>query len=369
MSDEYKNLSDDELNKLLHTTEREVIQLHNQQMGIKILMNSLFGAFGNRYFLYYINDMAEAITSSGQLSIKVAEKTLNDYMNKILNTENYDYITYIDTDSVFLNITPLIENVFGTKNISREKGEKFLLDITSQKFEDVIGEGYKELAVQVGAYKNAMEMEREKIANRAVFIAKKRYMMNVLNNENVHYEEPKIAVTGIESVRSSTPEICRKRLTESFKVIMNEDEESVQNFISNFKDEFKKLPVEEISKISGTDNIEKFMSDSNMYKMSTPIHVRGSILYNDYLKRQGLDNRYESINSGDKVKFVYLKLPNPIRENVISFPQVLPREFGIEEYIDYDTQFEKVFLKPLRIVLGAVGWEPEKVDTIEDFFG
>jgi DNA polymerase elongation subunit (family B) len=219
----------------------------------------------------------------------------------------------------------------------------------------------------MGAYRNAMSMKREKITDKAVFVAKKRYILNALNSEGVHFAKPKISVTGIESVRSSTPEVCREKLKEAFAVIMNGTEKDTQQFIEQFRQEFFTLPAEDIAKISGTDNIEKYM-ENGTYKRGCPMHVRGCILYNNFLKGKGLDSRYQTIQSGDKIKFVYLNLPNPIRENMISFPNVLPKEFAIEKYIDYETQFEKVFLSPIENILGAVGWASKKIDTIEDFF-
>jgi DNA polymerase elongation subunit (family B) len=362
------NLSDIELEQLLKQKKSQHIQLHNSQMAIKIAMNSLYGATANQYFLYYINRMAEAITTSGQLSIRYAEKSVNTYLNKVLKTENKDYITYIDTDSIYVNFGPLVEKVYGTVDIPIAEGEKFLDKICSTKIEEIIENGYEELAGHVGAYRNAMVMKREKINDRAIFVAKKRYILNTLNSEGVHYEVPKISVTGLESVRSSTPEICRTKMKELFGIIMNKGETETQQFIAEFRNEFRSLDLEEIGKTSGTDDIDKYMSSQGLYKKGCPIHVRGCILYNHFLSEKKLDKKYVKIQSGDKVKFVYLKVPNPIKENVISFPGTLPKEIGLQPYIDYDTQFEKVFLSPIEHILNALGWSAEKVNTIEDFF-
>ena len=348
----------------------EANQLHNSQMSIKISMNSLYGATANIYFAYYINEMAEAITTSGQLSIRYAQKSVNDYLNKLLKTDDKDYIIYIDTDSIYVNFAPVIEEVFGTVDIDRQKGEEFLDKICSSKIEDVIEKGYQKLADDMGAYRQAMGMKREKINDKGLFVAKKRYILNTLNSEGVHYETPKISVTGLESVRSSTPEVCRDKMKEAFKVIMQGTESDTQQFIAEFRDQFKSLPIEEIAKNSGTDNIDKFRvkAGPELYKKGCPIHVRGCILYNDFLQKKNLSKKYEKIISGDKIKYVYLKLPNPLRENMISFPRNLPKEFDLQPYIDYDTQFDKVFLKPIEIILEALGWSAEKVNTLEDFF-
>lgn len=346
--------------------KRITTQLHNSQMAIKISMNSLYGAMANVYFLYYINDMAEAITTSGQLSIQYAQKSVNNYLNKILKTDA-DYIFYIDTDSIYVNMAPLVEKGFGTVDVSRKEGEEYLDKVCKLKIEGVIEDGYIKLAKQVGAYRQAMVMKREKITDKSIFIAKKRYIMNTLNSEGVHYEKPKVSVTGLESVRSSTPEVCRDKLKESFEVIMQGTEQNVQDFVEEFRQTFYSLPATSIGRNSGTDNIEKYMS-SGTYKKGCPMHVRGAILYNKFLKEKGLNKTYETVKGGDKIKFVYLKLPNPIRENIISFPSILPSQLGLDQYVDYETQFNKVFLSPIESILEAVGWNAVKVDTLENFF-
>lgn len=348
--------------------KREMNQLHNSQMSIKIAMNSLYGATANIYFLYYINEMAEAITTSGQLSIRYAQKSVNEYLNKVLGTDDVDYIIYIDTDSIYVNFGPLVQEVFGTVDIDRKKGEEFLDRVCQTKIEQVIEDGYERLASMLGCYRNAMVMKREKITDRGIFVAKKRYILNTLNSEGVHYEKPKVSVTGLESVRSSTPEVCREKLKECFEVIMNTDEETTQKFIQDFRDEFKTLDPVSIAKTSGTDNIQKYTDKNTLYRKGCPMHVRGAIMYNHFLKEKGLDKKFETIQSGDKVKFLYLKTPNPIRENVISVPGLLPKQLGLNEYIDYELQFDKVFLSPIQSILDAVGWSAEKVNTIEDFF-
>ena len=352
----------------LKRLKREINQLHNSQMSIKIAMNSLYGATANKYFLYYINEMAEAITTSGQLGIRYAEKSVNDYLNKTLGTTDHDYIIYIDTDSIYVDFGPLIKEVFGTTDIDKDKGEEFLDRICSTKVEQVIEDGYEKLAADLGTYRNAMVMKREKITNRAIFVAKKRYILNTLNSEGVHYDTPKVSVTGLESVRSSTPEICRSKLKKCFEIIMNEDEETTQAFIGDFKEEFKTLDPMAIAKTSGVNELKKYQVKGSLYKKGCPMHVRGSLMYNHFIKEKGLGKKFPMIQGGDKVKLLYLKVPNPIRENVISVPGLLPKQLGLHDYVDTELQFDKVFLSPIQSILDAVGWSAEKVNTLDDFF-
>ena len=211
-------------------------------------------------------------------------------------------------------------------------------------------------------------MKREKITNRAIFVAKKRYILNTLNSEGVHYDTPKVSVTGLESVRSSTPEICRSKLKQCFEIIMNTDEETTQGFIKDFKELFRTLDPMAIAKTSGVNELKKYQDKGSIYRKGTPMHVRGSLMYNHFLKENKLDKKFPMIQGGDKVKLLYLKVPNPIRENAISVPGLLPKQLGLHEYVDTELQFDKVFLSPIQSILDAVGWSAEKVNTLDDFF-
>lgn len=350
-----------EINKT-RELENKINTLENQQMAIKILMNSLYGALGNNYFRYFDHRVAAAITTSGQLSIKWAEKAINIEMNKILETTNKDYVIAIDTDSLYINQHGVVDK-FKPKN-----AVKFLDEFCSQHLEKVLEKSYARLADNVSAYENRMVMKRETICDRGIWVAKKRYILNVHNNEGVQYKEPKLKMMGIEAVKSSTPQVCRDKFKEIFKVIIESDEKTTQTFISNFKKQYRKLPVEDISFPRGVSAVDKWHDRNLIYKKGTPIHVRGTLMYNHLVKENGLDKRYQIVQDGEKIKFVYLKTPNPTKENVISYPLNLPRELHLEQYIDYNTMFDKSFVEPLRPILEAVGWTPEPVASLEDFF-
>ena len=340
----------------------KIAQLDNQQMSIKILMNSLYGALGNRWFRYFDQRVAESITMAGQLSIKWAERAVNDEMQKLLKTDK-DYVIAMDTDSVYIKMVDLVDQ-FKPKD-----PVKFLDKICHEHFEKVLRESYAELAETTNAYENRMEMEREVIADRGIWVAKKRYILNVHNNEGVQYAEPKLKMMGIEAVKSSTPQVVRERFKEVFGVIVNGTELETQQYISDFKAEFKKMPPEDISFPRGVSDVVKWSDKKTIYTKGTPIHVRGALMYNDAVVSKGLSKRYELIKNGSKVKFVYLKMPNHLRENVISYPLNLPKELDLHPYIDYDKMFNKTFLDPLTPILDAVGWEDEPKASLEDFFG
>jgi DNA polymerase elongation subunit (family B) len=313
-------------------------------------------------------NMSMKISYNDEFTVEyIGEIEENVYDIEVEDNHNFFGNDILVHNSMYINMAPLIERTFGTIDITRKQGEEFLDKVCREKLEPIISNGYEKLAETMGAYRNAMSMKREKITDKTIFLAKKRYIMNVLNSEGVHYENPKISVTGVESVRSSTPEICRNKLKEAFNIVMTKTEDDVQAFILEFKKLFFTLPAEEVAKISGTDDLEKYMSGDS-YTKGCPMHVRGCIVYNNHIKKLGLDKKFNPIQSGDKIKFIYMKTPNPIRENIISFPDVLPKEMGLSSFIDYETQFDKVFLSPLQTILDALGWSSEKVDTLEGFF-
>jgi len=341
--------------------EKEINKLHNQQMAIKILMNSLYGALGNQYFKYFDLRMAEGVTLTGQTVIRWAEKAINKEMNKLLQTEK-DYVLAIDTDSVYINMGPLV-NKFNPND-----PVKFLDKICQEHFEPMMAKSYDKLYHNMACHKPRMEMAREVIADRGIWTAKKRYILNVHNSEGVQFAEPKLKIMGIEAIKSSTPEVVRSKFKEIFKVIISGTESDTQKFIQNFKNEFKSMPPELIAFPRGVTNITDWKDRKLIYKKGTPIHVRGSLLYNKYLKDFKATNKYELIENGSRIKFCYLKLPNTIKENVIAFPDVIPREFALDRYVDYEKQFEKTFVEPLKLILDAVGWTVEEQLTLEDFF-
>jgi DNA polymerase elongation subunit (family B) len=347
---------------------KEISRCNNIQMARKIQLNSAYGAIGNQYFRYFKLANAEAITLSGQVSINWIMNRVNAYLNKILKSTDVDYVIASDTDSLYVNMGPLVETVFKGREKTTQSVVSFLDKVCQVEFEKYIENSYKELAEYVNAYDQKMIMKRECIAERGIWTAKKRYILSVWDSEGVRYAEPKLKIKGIEAIKSSTPAPCRRMLKESFNILMSGTEEDMIKFIDRCREEFKSLPPEQIAFPRTASDVRKYHSSSNIYAPKTPIQVRGALLFNHYVKQKNLTNKYSLINNGEKVKFLFLKKPNIIQENVISFIQQFPTELGLDKYIDYELQFEKAFLDPLKTILNIIGWKEEKTVNLESFF-
>jgi len=347
---------------------KEIARCNNIQMARKIQLNSAYGAIGNQYFRYYKLANAEAITLSGQVSIQWIMNKVNSYLNKILKSGDVDYVIASDTDSLYINMGPLVENVFSGREKTTQNIVSFLDKVCQVEFEKYIESSYQELADYVNAYEQKMYMKRECIAERGIWTAKKRYILSVWDSEGVRYEEPKLKIKGIEAIKSSTPAPCRKMLKDSFKILMSQTEGELIEFIEKCRSDFKKLSPEEISFPRSASDVQKYSSSSDIYAKGTPIHVRGALLFNYYIKQNKLTKKYSLIQNGEKIKFIFLKKPNTIHENVISFIQEFPKELNLDKYIDYELQFEKSFLEPLKIILDSIGWKVEKTVNLESFF-
>jgi DNA polymerase elongation subunit (family B) len=333
----------------------------------KVQLNSAFGALGNQYCRYYNLSMAEAITVSGQLSIRWAEDNLNRFLNKACGTEGEDYVIAVDTDSVYLRLGPLVKTAFPKKDKKKttEMVDKFCNDVISPK----INKWYEQLAQRMNAYANRMSMKREAIASKGVFVAKKRYMLAVqLGEDNVYMDDPDLKIMGIETARSSTPQIVRTRLKEAIKLILTTDEGALHSFVERFHDEFAGLPVYDIAFPRGCNGLDDYADAASIYKKGTPMHVKGSLVYNHWIKKMGLSKKYPLIRNGEKIKYVELKVPNPVREKVLSFPATFPDEFGLDAFIDKETQFEKAFIEPLSNILNCIGWKVKEEGSLEGLF-
>ena len=357
---EYQKTKDPKLAK-------EVSRCNNIQWSKKIALNSAYGAVGNQYFRYYDVRQASGITTAGQFIIRFIEKKVNDYLNDVLKTDNYDYIVASDTDSIYVRFGKLVEQT--CKDKTNEQIVDFLGKVADNKIEPYIAKAFDELADYSNAFKNAMVMKREVIADKGIWVAKKRYMLNVIDDEGVRLRKPKLKLMGIEAVKSSTPQVCRVKIKEAITTIMSKEQTDLHKLVADFRKEFMELPAEAIAFPRSCNNVKKYKDHSNIFIKGTPIHVKGALIYNYQIQKLGLKNKYPFIQEGDKIKFIKLIPANPFKFDVISYITSLPPEFKLQDYIDYETQFEKTFTDPMRFILDAIGWKSEPQANLEAFFG
>ena len=336
--------------------KKTISKFNNIQMAKKISLNSAYGAIGNVWFRYYNLLVAEAITTSGQFAIRYIEHSLNGYLNKILGTEKEDYIVASDTDSVYICFDKLVDKVFKGKE-DKEKIVDFLDKVATDKIEPFIDKSYQELAKYVNAYEQKMQMKREVIADKGIWVAKKRYILNSHDIEGVRYKEPKLKIMGVEAVKSSTPAACREKIKDALKIIMNEDSKVLNSFIQDFRKDFMNLKPEMVAYPRSVNGLNKWTESHNLFKKGAPIHCKGAILYNHLVKDKKLQGKYPYIQEGDKIKFLHMKTPNTYQSTSISFMTKLPEELNLHNIIDYDTQFEKVILEPLKFITDIIRWQ------------
>ena len=348
--------------------EKSISKYNNIQMARKIQLNSAYGAIGNQYFRYYNIINAEAITLSGQVSIRWIEHKMNTYLNNILKTEKKDYVIASDTDSIYLNLGDLVETVYKGREKTDESVVSFLNKICEMELERYISSSYEALATYVNAYEQKMIMKRENIASTGIWTAKKRYMLNVWDSEGVRYHEPKLKMMGIEAVKSSTPMPCRNAIKDAIKIMMDGTEDDLVSYIDTFRKTFENLPPEDIAFPRSVNGLRKYKASTTVYSKGTPLHVRGTLLYNFHIEKKKLEYKYPLVQEGEKIKYLHLRRPNKINENVISFLNTFPTELGLEGQIDRDAQFKKSFLDPLQIITSVIGWETERKATLDFLF-
>lgn len=373
LAKDYKQKAKDEKDPVKKVElENLATKFNGLQLARKIQLNSAYGALGNLWFRWFDLDNAEAITMTGQLAIRWVEKAVNNYLNELLKTEK-DRIVAIDTDSIYITMDDLVTKVFpaGRFGDGVERNKKiteFLDKVAKEKLQGVIDNACIELFKYLNAYKPSLHMKRETIADKGLWVAAKNYMLNAWDIEGYRYDEPELKVTGIKAVMPSTPGIVREAMKKTFKIMMNDGEEKLHSYIEDFRKEFMGKPFDIIAMPRGVKNLDKYSDATKIYKSATPIGVRASLVYNKLVRDHKLTSEYEQIYSGDKVKYGYMKLPNPSREDVIAVINSLPKEFCLDRYIDYDRQFDKTYLQPLNDILSVIGWSTEKRATLDDFF-
>ncbi len=335
------------------------------QLALKYALNSGYGALSNRYFLYGDVRLSESVTLTCQAGIQWVARDINAWLAKVTGIEK-DRIIAIDTDSNYICFDDLVKKYIDDET-DKNKVVSFLDSVCKEKLSEVIDGSFAKFQDYMGAYKNRFSMKRETIADKAIWTAKKKYVLNAWDIEGVRFKEAELKVTGLEIVKSSTPTAVRKKLKEAVKVIINQDEKALQRFVIDFRAEFETLPFEDIAFPRSVNALADYEVDG-WYKKGAQAHLRAAIVYNKHLRDAKLDQKYPLIVSGDKIKYCMLRKANPTGEDVVGCPGMMPRELGLDQYVDRDEQFLRGFLSPLRLILDSIGWHDEEKLDLSGYF-
>lgn len=346
-----------------------ITALKNKENSLKVLINSLYGAFGSKYFRYFSLPAAEAVTLTGQLAFHLTLSAVNKKLSKMMgySDEIVDYGITGDTDSVYFTMDEFVDR------FAPEDPFTFVEKISEEIIDPTIKKEMTRMNSEVlFGFKERLVMKREVIGS-GFFVAKKHYALLIHGAEGgIRFSTPKLKIKGIAAIKSSTPKAIRSKMKDLFMLILTgASHDQIFGFVDEVKGIFYSLPAEKIAFPRGVNDIEKWEVPSATgfeFSKGTPIQVKSAMLYNFLIKDRGLANTLPRIHSGDKIKFVYLKVPNPVRSEVIGFLNRLPGEFGLSQYIDYQKMFEKTFLDTVDPIFEKIGLGKYKGSSASDLF-
>ena len=345
---------------------KDISRFNNFQMARKIQLNSLFGAYGSEYFRYYDDRVAEGITMTGQYIIRHVGNALNAYLNTVCGTTDFDFSFYSDTDSCYVTLDPLVKKYYA--ELPKDKIIDIIDTICKTKIQEVLDEVCQDIAQYTNAFQQKITFKREAIADKGLWVSKKRYALNVYDNEGVRYATPKLKVMGLEIVRSSTPSAIRDALKDAVKICLDGKESTLHSFIQEMRTKFFTLSPEDIAFPRSVNGLEKYAHATEIYTKGTPMHVRASLLYNKMIVEKQITQKYEKIEEGNKIKFLYLNERNPLRQNCMAFMSKLPKEFELHRFVDYDMMFQKTFIEPLQSIIEGLNWTTEPQSSLDSLF-
>ena len=335
-------------------------QQHILQLTLKILINRVYGYFGNKHSPMGDADIARSITLTGQAVIKRANSALQKYVANKLDqeyTDEIDPIVYNDTDSVYITLKPIIDKhnmsfLNRANNVSKE------IHTLVQDVEDNINEDINEWAkLQLNSKDPRFVFKRESICDVGVFLQKKRYVLHVLDDEGIKVN--KFKYTGVEVVRSTIPAAVKPHVKHCIETMLTTKNHSKTNkALSDAYDIFKQLPIEDISFVMGITDYDKYAKDCDQFMTAKrmPIHMKAAYYHNVMLDREKLTSQYEKISSGDKVRYFYVMQPNMYGANVIGYKYYYPKEFSSMFPPDTEKMFEKVIFSIMERFYESVGW-------------
>lgn len=370
-------LSVDEMKVLVEHYEMMSAKYTAYEQAVKVTLNSIYGAFGNKWFHFFNIDIAESITLQGQSAILYSEKILNRYFQEFWHkdTEVHEKfnlkvkgqlkkpsVVYIDTDSCYVQFEEMYESIEWLGESMAI--DKFIMELYNFRLNDYIVKCMEKYAEATNT-DNFLIFELETIAYTGIWLAKKKYLQNIAWEDKLEIDDryanlKKIKTIGFDTIQSSTPTLARKHLTEALKIVLSEKPTAgmlkrLVDYLNKCKKEFKLADVDQISFNKRTNNIEKYIVDDSIeFQIGTkcPPNVKAAGFYN-YLMNQSpkYKNKYKMIGNGEKLKLYHCK--HAICDMFAYMPGDHPVEIAPE--VDYEMQFEKSVIDPINRVLVAVG--------------
>ena len=373
-----------QLQQSIKDLDEECERYSAMEQAVKIVLNGGYGALGAAAFRWYDETIAEGITATGRVGIQYITKKINEFVNEKAGTDGIDYVVSSDTDSVYFEVDAIVKHRW-PEVIDKQQITDLVNEFAENEAGPYIDQCYKDLSDYLNCDVNLLDMKREAIADTFIIRAKKNYIMRVFDNEGIRYADPYYKMMGIEVVRTSHPQMIRDALEDTLKMVIEGSVEQVRSYVKEFKTKFMNSPLNQIAAPRGISDITKYMNSEDYSikefeyvtnefgnkvksKITIPIHVRAAINYNYLVNKYKLSNKFEFIKNGSKIKFLPLKEPNPIKSHVIGFIDNIPTEFGLDEFIDKEAHFNKMFISPLETFLIYNGWTIQE-NTLLDMFG
>lgn len=338
--------------------EREAVMWGLQQNTRKINLNSCYGALGSEHHRFFDVRHAEAVTATGQVIIQYVAHQVNAFLNAEFGTTT-DYVLASDTDSIYVKLAPVVGDMSVAAAVDH------LDRYCENDLQRVIDAAFQTIGNHFNTQDNVLAMKREAIAEYGVWTAKKRYLLWVHDNEGVRYNPPKLKMTGIEAVRSSTPKYAREVIKKALEYFIQGHQQEFYTLIDTAEEGFMSRPFEDIASPRSVNGLDTYDPGEGDFLPATPIHVKGAITYNRHLEKTNLVQKYPKIRNSEKIRFCYLKPQNPLRTTVIAAPNALPPEWKLERYLDRQLQFEKSVLSPLEHIVREAGWPIRPMVTLD----
>jgi len=331
------------------------------EQGIKIMMNSEYGALANEFFRYCRYELPSSITMNGQLVLKTLINALTaKYGEEIILCAG-------DTDSILISVAPLVKK--HCNGFTADQIIDWIQTFANTEFQQLINDTYQDLSEYVGAPENYMKMSCEKIISNAFWTAKKHYAYRLVVEDGIKLNTPKFGYKGLECVKSSIPRAIRAMQKETIQTILT-NKEDLYNVVNRCKEKIMALSPEDIALPKTCNGLYKYADGKGGWIKGAQAHVKAAMNYNKYVLNNKLINQYSLIKDGEKIRFVWMKQPNTLNAETFGFINRLPKDNMILDFIDYGTMYEKTYGKIIDDMCERLNIQNllSTTNSLDDFF-